>query len=65
MTRQGPAGSGPHRRRKVAWLAEQRRWMIEVFRTPNVHGFHQDADLRLAAAFQQAKATYSERTYII
>ncbi|GAA2147823.1 hypothetical protein GCM10009844_25440 [Nocardioides koreensis] len=47
------------------WLAEQRRWLIEVFGKANVHGFHQDADRRLAAAFQQAKATYGTRTFII
>jgi hypothetical protein len=48
-----------------SWLDEQRRWAIEVFRQEHVWGLRQDADLRLAAAFRRARATFASRTFII
>jgi hypothetical protein len=39
--------------------------MIEVFRKENVWGRHQDADVRLAAAFCRARATFASRTFIV
>lgn len=46
------------------WLSDQRGWTIEAFDAGNVYGLRQDADIRLRAAYRQARATFARRTYI-
>ena len=57
--------SSPEQRRhddeRRGWMRSQRQWHIEVFLGEHVHGHEQDADLRLGAAFQQAKTTIQRR----
>lgn len=47
------------------WIAENRRWAIEVFTKANVWGHDQDADRRLARAFLAARASLGRRTFIL
>ena len=47
-----------------AWLASARGWIIEVLRRDNVFGHHQDAEPRLRAAFDQARASVGARRYL-
>jgi hypothetical protein len=50
-----------HDDERRGWMRSQRQWHIEVFVGEHVHGHDQDADLRLGAAFEQAKATIGRR----
>lgn len=52
-------------RERRRWLTDHRCWQIEVFVKMNVFGLNQDADLRLAKAFAEARATWGTRTYIV
>lgn len=54
-----------HDRRRRGILTANGGWLIEVFGRKHVYGLRQDADLRLAAAFKQARATLSVRTFLI
>ncbi|MSZ77185.1 MAG: hypothetical protein F2667_08790 [Actinobacteria bacterium] len=48
-----------------AWLAEERGWMVEVFRQEHVFGRQQNADARLANALRAARATLARRTVVV
>lgn len=48
-----------------AWLTEERDWWIEVFDKTNVHGLHQDADVRLRQAFAEVKRRRGNPTIIL
>lgn len=48
-----------------AWLRDDRRWSVEVFRKEHVWGHHQDAERRLQGAFRRARATLGERTFVV
>jgi hypothetical protein len=52
-------------RARRGWLADNRSWLIEVFDKKNVYGLRQDADLRLAKAFVNARATLGTRTFFV
>lgn len=45
-----------HDDRRRAWLRQERSWWIEVFRSENVYGLHQDAVERLAAAHRELRS---------
>lgn len=55
-----------HDARRVAWLAENRAYVIEELDHANVFGSEQDADLRLRAGYARAKETFpSRRRHVI
>ncbi len=54
-----------HDDQRRARLSRHHGWQIEVFRRQHVYGPTQDADVRLRAAFRRARATLSQRTYVI
>jgi hypothetical protein len=53
-----------HDEARRGWLDEQRHWWIEVFRQVSVFGLKQDADLRLRAAYEQARALRGTPTFL-
>jgi hypothetical protein len=54
-----------HDRGRRGWLTDHRSWHIEAFVKTNVFGMRQDADLRLAKAFAEARATWGTRTFFV
>jgi hypothetical protein len=59
------AAQREHDRGRRQWLTDQRRWHLEVFVDHNVFGRHQDADVRLARAFAEARASFGTRTFVV
>ena len=50
---------------RLAWLADERDWWIEVFDKGNVHGRDQDADVRLRRAYEEVKRLRGNPTIIV
>lgn len=50
-----------HDRARRAWIARHDGYLIDVFGASNIHGPHQDADLRLRAGVAKARQRYGGR----
>ncbi|GEP33106.1 hypothetical protein NSZ01_08740 [Nocardioides szechwanensis] len=58
-------GQVAHDTERRAWLSSERGWMVEVLRRNNVFGHHQDAEQRLRAAYDIARASLGARRYFV